>query len=202
MKRVVFFLTFMVISLVCFGQEESEHLLFKGIPIDGSLESFSKKLHEKGFRPVFETLEAFRDSAGYYSINILKGSFYDDPNCKVFIIEDKDSKRVYQIGVLFSPIYLWQSSYKRYKKLQSDLIEKYGKPASVEETIFNNSFASNESRMQDLYEERSVINSSFKTSKGEILLKLTATDDYYSLSITYEDGINSKLLSKKYKDDL
>ena len=184
MKRVVFFLTFFVMSLVCFGQEE--HMTFTGIPIDGTMESFSKILQEKGFRPAFEISDEYRDSSGFYATSLLKGPFYDDPDCGVFIVDDKDLMRVYKIEVFFSPIYFWQSSYKKYKQLQSDLIEKYGKPISAEETIFNNPYATNESRMQDLFEERSVINSTFKTSKGDIFLELSADKESFSLSITYE----------------
>lgn len=44
MRKIILLLCCAIISSITFAQTESEHLTFKGIPIDGSLNSFVRKL--------------------------------------------------------------------------------------------------------------------------------------------------------------
>lgn len=44
MRKIILLLCCAIISSITFAQTESEHLTFKGIPIDGSLDSFVQKL--------------------------------------------------------------------------------------------------------------------------------------------------------------
>ena len=49
MKKTLFILTALLTSINLMAQE---HLSFKGIPIEGSMNSFCQKLKEKGFTKV------------------------------------------------------------------------------------------------------------------------------------------------------
>ena len=48
MKKILFFFLFAVISYTVFAQSASEHLTFKGVPINGTLNEFVSKLKQKG----------------------------------------------------------------------------------------------------------------------------------------------------------
>ena len=48
MKRNLFLLLFAIVTLSTFAQTTSEHLTFKGVPIDGTLTEFVSKLKQKG----------------------------------------------------------------------------------------------------------------------------------------------------------
>ena len=50
MKKVFFslFLAFTIVA-TAFAQEESEHLTFKGVPIDGTLNEYVTKMKQAGF---------------------------------------------------------------------------------------------------------------------------------------------------------
>ena len=48
MKRNLFLLLFAIATLSTFAQTTSEHLTFKGVPIDGTLTEFVSKLKQKG----------------------------------------------------------------------------------------------------------------------------------------------------------
>ena len=87
MKRVVFFLTFFVMSLVCFGQEESEHMKFMGIPIDGPVSLFKEQLISKGFEPINNyPLAVIGTFAGYRNCNVIidKNDFDEASSATVF----------------------------------------------------------------------------------------------------------------------
>ena len=49
MKRLTALFALMVIALTSYAQSNSEHLTFKGIPIEGSMTEFCQKLQTKGY---------------------------------------------------------------------------------------------------------------------------------------------------------
>lgn len=48
-KKVLLSLASMVIALTIFAQTKSEHLKFKGVPIDGTLREYVSKMEAAGF---------------------------------------------------------------------------------------------------------------------------------------------------------
>ena len=47
MRKLIVSFAFMVIALTSYAQSSSEHLTFKGIPIEGSMTEFCQKLKSK-----------------------------------------------------------------------------------------------------------------------------------------------------------
>ena len=47
MRKLIVSFAFMVIALTSYAQSSSEHLTFKGIPIEGSMSEFCQKLKAK-----------------------------------------------------------------------------------------------------------------------------------------------------------
>ena len=52
MRKFIVSFVFMVITLTSYAQSASEHLTFKGIPIEGSMSEFCQKLKSKGFTSI------------------------------------------------------------------------------------------------------------------------------------------------------
>ena len=50
MKRLIFLLLFVNTILISLAQDKSEHLSFKGVPIDGTLNEYVAKMKAAGFR--------------------------------------------------------------------------------------------------------------------------------------------------------
>lgn len=62
MKKLIVSFAFVLIALTSYAQSSSEHLTFKGIPIEGSMTEFCQKLKAKGF------LQYDRATCSFYSI--------------------------------------------------------------------------------------------------------------------------------------
>lgn len=52
MKKLIVSFAFVLIALTSYAQSSSEHLTFKGIPIEGSMTEFCQKLKSKGFTSI------------------------------------------------------------------------------------------------------------------------------------------------------
>ena len=65
MKKSIVTFFVLVVTLVSFAQNDTEHLTFKGVPIDGTLSEYVKKMKSAGF----EYLEGGIDYA------VLQGDF-------------------------------------------------------------------------------------------------------------------------------
>ena len=49
MKKIIVFLTMLMVGIVCFGQEKKDVTKFMGIPVDGTKSEMIQKLKAKGF---------------------------------------------------------------------------------------------------------------------------------------------------------
>lgn len=113
MKKIIFIFMFGIMSLVSFGQE-TEHLKFMGIPIDGSLTEFTQKLLQKGF------VKSEHEQ-------VLTGKFAQE-NANVYLYYTPLSKKVYRCVVVFDEHTSWSSLKYDYMKFKESLIQKYGDP--------------------------------------------------------------------------
>lgn len=137
-----------------------EHLSFKGIPITGSLTSFSEKLKAKGFTQVHST----RNS------RIFEGLF-TGRQVTVGAAASDNGQDVFSVVVFFPPTDSWNvlvNTYQRYKNLY---IEKYGNPTLCIEDNPSSS-DSNTSLMHALSQGRVKYVSGFKTQGGNIEISL------------------------------
>ena len=62
MKKYLIMFLCLFMALCSYGQEESEHMTFKGIPIDGTFKEFTTQLKQKGFVQDEEYPEMFHGS--------------------------------------------------------------------------------------------------------------------------------------------
>jgi len=87
-----FFLTFTIVltTMLTYAQA-SEHLSFKGVPIDGTLNEYVSKMKQSGFTHL----------GTENGVAILKGDFAGYKDCHIGVSTLKQKDLVYKIGVLF-----------------------------------------------------------------------------------------------------
>ena len=168
--------------------------MFKGIPIDGTLDDFIEKLKRKGFESI----------ASEDGVALLRGDFATYNSCIicVFSLEDKDL--VSKIAVVFPEKDRWSSLYGNYTDLKQLLTEKYGEPSSVIEE-FQNSYIidDDQDRMFAVWDDRCKYESIFSTDEGVINLFISH-GDYTNcfVVLNYLDKINGGIVKDIAIDDL
>lgn len=193
MKKVFLLLAVLALNLSIAAQE---HLAFKGIPIDGTRQSFVKKLKEKGFSYMGEE----------DGIVMLTGDFAGYKNCLIGVNTLKDKDLVSYVAVIFPFRDTWtqlMSDYNAYKKL---LTEKYGEPSDEEEHFndrYTESSESNSLKMHALHSGEYVWYTEFTTELGRIELTIASLDyDKASVVLRYYDKINTENVKSAIIDDL
>lgn len=193
MKRLIIStIAFFVLCLSSFAQ--SEHLTFKGIPIDGSLEAYINKMKKAGFEYIGEEDD----------VAMFKGEFAGYKNCSIGVITLKKYDLVNRVSVLFQTTESWQELYGNYTSLQKMLTKKYGKPADTVE-VFEGDIQPGDDmdRMRELRMDRCKIYTVFTLPKGNIQLEIikgVVSGGYVRLS--YWDKLNTWVIEEKAMEDL
>ncbi len=91
MRRLILILYFVNATLMSFAQIDSEHLSFKGVPIDGTLNEYVSKMKTAGFSYL-----GTQDGTA-----ILQGDFAGFKSCTVGVSTLKAVNVVSTIGVIF-----------------------------------------------------------------------------------------------------
>lgn len=120
MKRLFLSLLISVCTL-CMAQ--TNHMKFKGIPMEGTVESFVKKLEAKGCKYIDLTNgEA-----------VLKGDFSAFRDCYIFVMSAPHKNEVHTVGVNMPERETWEAVSIDYFGLKTLLTQKYGTPECTEE---------------------------------------------------------------------
>jgi hypothetical protein len=189
------FLTFIVAltSTLTFAQT-SEHLLFKGVPVDGTLNEYVSKMKQSGFTHILTD-----DGTA-----ILNGDFAGYKDCHVGVSTLKQKDLVYKIGVLFPKQETWSRLSANYFDLKEMLTEKYGKPSDKVEKFDGYSQPEDDFvKMLQVELDRCKFYSVWKTDKGEIQLSIDHDSKISCfVKILYFDKVNGGIINAKAKDDL
>lgn len=181
-------------TFVSSAQNGSEHLTFKGIPIDGTLTSFVQKMKQKGFTHI-------TTSDG---IAMMSGDFAAYKNCTLGVVSIKDRNLVFKVAVIFPSHDTWSDLEQNYLSLKNMLTAKYGTPFDCVEEFQSYSQPQDDSmKMHYLQMDQCKYNTIFKTEKGDIELRLvhqSFSECYVMLS--YFDAINQKAVLSDAMDDL
>jgi hypothetical protein len=193
MKQYIITLAFSLISTICFAQT-ADHLAFKGVPIDGTLNEYVAKMKQNGFTHV----QTENGTA------ILTGDFAGYKNCFIGVSTLKQKDLVHKIAVLFPDKATWSNLFGDYMDLKTMLTEKYGEPTYVVEK-FDVAIQpdDDESKMYQVKFDNCKYYSIWETSKGDIQLSIehnSVTSCYVKLG--YFDKINGDKIKDKAKDDL
>ncbi len=176
-----------------FAQTEPEHLTFKGVPIDGTLDEYVAKMKQAGF-----TYLTTHDG-----IAVLEGDFAGYKGCTVSVSTLKAANVVNTIGVMFTNHDDWASLEKDYNNLKAMLTEKYGAPSEcVEQFQGYEAPESNNEKMIYLQMNNCTWRTVFSTSKGHIELSITSGDYSYYAMLRYFDKANTATVRAKAIEDL
>ena len=107
----------MVLMTSSFAQS-SEHLKFKGVPIDGTLNEYISKMKQAGFQ-----LVGTDDG-----VALLEGEFAGYSDCIVGVKTLQKFNLVHEIVVLFPSQDKWAGLNYDYERLKTMLTKKYGEP--------------------------------------------------------------------------
>lgn len=195
MKRILSLVMVAVITVMAVAQDTKPHLQFKGIPIQGSISEFCKKLEEKGFYPVYSTET---------DLKIFKGDF-TGRQATVGVKSTEDGKNVFGVTVLFEESSDWntlESLYNYYKDLYTT---KYGKPKTCIEDNRekNRRYSSNTSLMYELSQGRVTWCSQYKVEGGNIKLSIEKSGISEGVVvIKYQDSQNVEQKRQNDLDDI
>lgn len=166
MKKIVVTL-FLLMSFTLTFAQSSEHLKFKGVPIDGTLSEYVLKMKQAGFQ-----LVGTDDG-----VALLEGEFAGYRGCLIAVSTLNSVNVVNAIGVVFPACEDWSSLEGNYEHLKSMLTTKYGEPADVVEKFQGYSTPrTNNDKFHELLMDRCTWYTIFETENGDIQLSLEKGD--------------------------
>lgn len=192
-KNILFFLAYLAICSAAHSQS-SEHLFFKGVPLDGTLNEYVSRMEQEGFT----------NTGTENGTAVLSGEFAGYKDCIIVVSTLKQKDLVYKIAVVFPKKDTWSALSGNYFDLKDMLAEKYGRPSEVVEKFDSSSPPRDDSdKMFKVKFDNCKYLSLWKTDKGEIQLSIqheSVTRCYVVLS--YLDKLNSSIVKTKAKSDL
>lgn len=185
----------MVLVLSSFAQN-SEHLKFKGVPIDGTLNEYVSKMKQAGF-----VLEGTEDG-----VALLSGEFAGYSDCIVGVKTLQKLNLVHEIVVLFPSQDKWAGLNYDYERLKTMLSKKYGEPDECVEKFNAPSYmiTDDNDKMRQVENNNCEYYSKYDTNNGSITL--TISNDGYEfgcrVKLFYTDKINSEIFDDAAMEDL
>lgn len=176
------------------AMQNSSHLKFKNVPIDGTLDKFVARMVKNGFK----TREKTTDQA------VLYGDFAGFKDCMIYVETLKRKDLVSIISVCFPDRDQWDYLYGDYKHLKELLTTKYGKASScVEEFQGFYTPTDDNVRMRLVHLDECKYETRFVTDKGEIVLWIEHDGVIHAfVMLAYKDKINSNEIKNHAIDDL
>ena len=178
MKKILALLLVMV-SFVGLAQDgTSQHMKFKGIPIEGSMTEFCRKLKAKGFTSIGQD----------GNVSLFTGDF-TGREATVGVTAADDGKNVFAVVVLFDPSDEW-----------NDLVNTYGYYKDLYERNPSH-LDSNTGLMIQLQEGTVTYYSAWEVDGGDIQLSIEKSSEMYEgvVTIRYRDSQN---VEAKIQSDL
>jgi hypothetical protein len=187
----------LLISVMSFAQTpKTEHLSFKGVPLDGTLAEYVSKMKQNGFSHL-----GTEDGTA-----VLNGDFAGYKACVVGVSTLKQKDLVHKIAIVFPAGETWSTLFGNYSNLKEMLTEKYGKPAEVVEKFDVGQYSQpkdDDSKMYQVKFDNCKYHSIWQTEKGDIELSIGhngVTSCFVKLA--YLDKANGDIVREKAKDDL
>lgn len=192
MKKLIALFAFMVIALTSYAQSNSEHLTFKGIPIEGSITEFCQKLKTKGFTSIG------REN----NIALFIGDF-TGRSATIGVTATDDGKDVFAVVVFFDPSKEWNTLVNTYNYYKDLYTRKYGHPTISKEK--NPAYSdSNTALMAEVYQGTVAWASAWEVTGGDIELSIEKTSGVYEgmVMIRYRDSQNVENKIQKDLEDI
>ena len=198
MKKFILFFAALFISVISFAQNNSEHLTFKGVPIDGTLSEYVAKMKSAGFSHI-----GTEDG-----VALLSGEFAGYRECMIGVKTLKKYNTVHEIAVLFPTQNTWRGLSYDYTKLKSMLSKKYGEPEECVEKFVNTpsyvNINDDNDKMREVEDNHCKYYSIFTVENGTISLSIEYDGVLVGsrVKLWYSDKINSEAFEEAAMDDL
>ncbi|MBI1191843.1 MAG: hypothetical protein GC205_01525 [Bacteroidetes bacterium] len=186
---------FTITTVISFAQTQaSDHLMFKGVPIDGTLSEYVAKMKQQGFISI----------GTENGVAILKGDFAAYKDCMIGVVTLKQKDLVSRITVIFPERDTWSTLAANYFDLKEMLTQKYGEPTEyIEEFDTYTEPSDDNSKMHQVKFDNCKYYTTYETERGTIQLSIEhegVMSCYVMLA--YFDKINSDIIRAKAIDDL
>ncbi len=189
MKLKTLLLSILLLPLLSSYAQNSDHLTFKGIPIDGSLQTVIGKLVQNGFTRVYGEQSA------------VSGRFLNEDATVVVRTSDKTGN-VYGITVGLEGSDKWSEFKAKIDNIATLFTKKYGEPSEVHSERDNESMTigweilfMKDGKFQYYY--------SWTAENGKISLHAVSSyDNEETIIINYVDSKNSELLVDDLLDEI
>lgn len=188
MKNKLLIMLSLVIALSSFAQN-SQHLEFKGIPLDGKLSDFVTQLEKEGF--------TFKEYARDY-VAIMEGVFAGD-YATIYILATPKSKTVWKAAVNYSEKESWTSLKSDYWDMIELYTKKYGKPENHYEFFSKPYYEGDGFELLALKKEKCHYISFYKLPLGTAVVEIS---QYGYIQIGYEDSINYQLKKQEEESEV
>ena len=167
-------------------EDDSEHLDFKGIAINGMAYDFANALANKGFVIV--------DSSIDNNFYVLEGMFAGIADCRVLLQNSAITNSLVSVSVIFPKNDHWYSLKAQYLEIKNKLVNKYGKP-DQDYAYFENPYEEGDGyEMTAISIGKITYMASFITEKGKLILSIIGTESSDGqVAIMYSDKLNSEL---------
>lgn len=173
-----------------------EHLAFKGVPIDGTLDTYVANMKKAGF-----TYLGNEDG-----IALLQGDFAGFRNCTIAVVTLESMDIVNRITVVFETQFNWGNLYGNYSSLKDMLNKKYGRYSECVEKFEGYSEPRDDGmRMIYLCQDKCKYYTTWETDKGTIeldMIKGNAIGQSGVVRLHYWDKINTNSVQEKALEDL
>jgi len=189
---LVLSLVFTAFSVKSQSNDAGEHLTFKGVPIDGTLDDYVTNMKEAGF-----SLQSVENGLALFS-----GDFAGYKDCLIGVSTLEGKDLVSKVTVIFPEMKSWSLLESTYLNLKELLTIKYGEPTRGEEK-FNNVIEpkTDIDKMYELVMQRCEYWSSFELDNGAIQLSMGQAGNSFVM-LAYFDKINTQEIRQKVLEDL
>jgi len=199
MRKIIISTFIVFMATISFAKNQgdthlSDHLTFKGVPIDGSLSEFVSEMKKKGF-----TMLGAEDGMA-----LLEGDFAAFKKCTLGIVTLKQKDLVSKATVIFPSQDTWSSLSSDYFTLKELLTEKYGEPSDVvEEFQTHSQVIDNNYKMFIVRNNECNYYTTYETEKGTIRLSIEYKNFFGSfVMLSYNDKINTEIIKTEALKDL
>jgi len=191
MKRLFLTIFVTLFTVALYAQTESNHLTFKGIPIDGDYKVFAQKLVQKGF------VQTGTSDDGI----LLKGTFMAHPNVSVGVYPNPSTKTVAGVSAIIEVGDNWSTIEDQYYDIVDLYSEKYGNCTShIEE--FTTTVYGNSSKLSCIRNGECNYSSTWELDAGMIIIAIDYFDHKYCVICNYYDEINYNTYRQSMLDDI
>ena len=172
----------------------TDHLKFKGVPIDGTLREFTVKMKQANYLHIVTE----------DGIALFEGDFAGYKDCVIAVVTLDNNDLVSTVTVGFPDNETWLSLMSDYLHLKDLLIEKYGEPDEVV-----SKFAEYPEPSSDFMKFHAVLNdectyyTTFELSNGSIQLSLEKNEALTAfVRLSYYDKTNYETIRQEALKDL